>query len=403
MGVSVLFGAVATQTALAADVDYWYRYGGQLAVREKNWIERFSAAHPDTHVNLSIGDDFDKVKVSTTAGSGPDVYLLTTLNIPEFAAEHFAADLEPFLTQDQAQINPETVFMPTIYGARYPADSRHVYAVPINYVTSLLYYNPNLFADAGVAAPNDDWTWETFAAAAKKLTHSGSGNAADTVYGFSMGTSNYEDVQPAILSNGGTFLNAAHTGAAVDNPIAAQTVGFFADLIKGGYATLSGTKPFMEGKAAMTIDGSWAIGGMGKSPYQVALLPKGSARRALYGASDMLAMSTKAKDPAAAWQLLKANMLDRGAAFYIESGWFPVSTGIVHSAEWQMSKYNNPVFFKASAYMTNTASLNWYQWIGAVAPVFQAALQSKISPQEAVKKAQTLIDAAIKSGQAAEK
>ncbi len=44
------------------------------------------------------------------------------------------------------------------------------YAIPKDYDTIALWYNKKMFDDAGIAYPDETWTWQTFADAAKKLT-----------------------------------------------------------------------------------------------------------------------------------------------------------------------------------------------------------------------------------------
>ena len=50
------------------------------------------------------------------------------------------------------------------------ANQDHYYAVPFALVNTVLYFNKDMFDAAGIAYPTDDWTWEEFREAAKKLT-----------------------------------------------------------------------------------------------------------------------------------------------------------------------------------------------------------------------------------------
>ena len=48
--------------------------------------------------------------------------------------------------------------------------SGKTYGLPWIAQPVMLYYNPKLFADAGVEPPDENWTWDDFKAAAAKLT-----------------------------------------------------------------------------------------------------------------------------------------------------------------------------------------------------------------------------------------
>ena len=69
----------------------------------------------------------------------------------------------------------------------------HYYSLPAKRITSTILYNQQMFDDAGIPYPSDDWTYDEFIDTAKKLTK-GEGN--DKVYGWFF--PGYDAGQPAL-------------------------------------------------------------------------------------------------------------------------------------------------------------------------------------------------------------
>ena len=53
----------------------------------------------------------------------------------------------------------------------------HLYGLPVNWSTMVMFYNKTLFDKAGVKYPDESWTWDDFRAAAQKLTIRENGRA----------------------------------------------------------------------------------------------------------------------------------------------------------------------------------------------------------------------------------
>ena len=63
------------------------------------------------------------------------------------------------------------------YDALWPYNSKgdSVYGIPVGFTTHALFYNKDIFAQAGVAEPTNDWTWDDLMAAAKTINQKGDG------------------------------------------------------------------------------------------------------------------------------------------------------------------------------------------------------------------------------------
>jgi len=143
------------------------------------------------------------------------------------------------------------------------------YAMPDRGGALILYYNKDMFNEAGIAYPTKEWTWVEFLDAAQRLTIR-NGDTVD-VYGFAAG-----DWWPWWMSfiymNGGAILDEA--GKPVFNsPAAVEALQFYNDLVykykvalsPEDYANIGQNSPdplFAQGKVAMSMTGFWAVNGL---------------------------------------------------------------------------------------------------------------------------------------------
>jgi multiple sugar transport system substrate-binding protein len=136
-------------------------------------ISRFERANPGSHVRLEVQswDDInDVVRTRVQGGQAPDI-----LNIDAFAA--FAKD--DLLYRADEVASPATLTdLQDGFRANAGIDGTQ-YAFPLIASTRTLFYNRDLFARAGIAAPPK--TWADLLADGKKISALGGG-----VYGYGM-------------------------------------------------------------------------------------------------------------------------------------------------------------------------------------------------------------------------
>ena len=187
------------------------------------------------------------------------------------------------------------------------------YAIPKDIDTIALWYNKTIFDEMGVDYPDDTWTWDDFAAAAKKLTN-------DDHWGYAIAPgNNQEGFYNTIYSMGGYVISDDKKTSGFDDPNTIKAMEFFTDMIKDGscpdLATVSETAPnelLCAGKTAMSINGSWMLAGYRDNEYaaancDVAVLPyykDPSDRVSIYNGLGWAA-SANGKNTDAAWSLIE--------------------------------------------------------------------------------------------------
>ncbi len=250
------------------------------------------------------------LEAGAQGGEMPDVFWMHSNYSQKFMSNDILLDLTDKISQSQV-IDLDNYYE-DIAGL-YQLDGK-TYTIPKDYDTIGLWYNKTLFDQAGISYPDDTWTWDTLAEAAKKLTDKENG-----IYGFtSAAAANQDGYYNLIYSMGGTVINADKTASGWDSPETIKAMNWWYDNL------VSVSMPAQEvmaesasdvllgsGKAAMVLQGSWMVAAFKGNEYidancDVAVLPKAAdgTRKTIYNG---LGWAAAAQSPRAeeAWKLLE--------------------------------------------------------------------------------------------------
>lgn len=108
----------------------------------------------------------------------PDIAFLWPT--PKYAAQGVLENLDTYIANSNYDLND---YWPGLLESASYAGS--VYGFPRDIGVDILYYNKDIFDAAGVAYPDDTWTWTTFMDAAEKLTVKDA-NGTTTQYALAM-------------------------------------------------------------------------------------------------------------------------------------------------------------------------------------------------------------------------
>jgi multiple sugar transport system substrate-binding protein len=141
-------------------------WGGDLRnTMTQQVIEAFNAANPDSPVSGEPGafeGYFDKLATQVAAGDAPDIIQMPESYFLEYVGRGALLDLTdldiPHDSIDDAIWNAGII------------DGK-LYGVPSGVNTHCIIADPTLFAEAGIALPDDTtWTWDDYRALAKQLS-----------------------------------------------------------------------------------------------------------------------------------------------------------------------------------------------------------------------------------------
>lgn len=196
-----------------------------------------------------------------------------------------------------------------------------LYALPRDHSPAMLHYNADLFAERGIAPPDDSWTWETLSEAARKLTDRPRG-----LFGYAAGRGMIF-AAPFLLQSGARVFDESGR-CALDSPEAVAALRFCRDLERisplseGAITYETILDAFAEGRIAMIVWGG-PLGAIlkagAKFRWGVASAPKGRIR-ATTRFADGAAVSKKSRDPELAWELVQCLASSRSQEELVERG-----------------------------------------------------------------------------------
>lgn len=311
-----MFVVVGLSNAAAQTLRY-FSWEPNIAAQTKVLIAQFERAHPGVRVDYEVDPPsqyWPKMSALAAARRLPDVFYMSSGFIDEWHMRHLLADLNSYASN----LDWSKYFTGVLTTARFPhTSSGDLYAIPIDWVGTVLYYNKTAFDTAGIPYPNDHWRWNDFLNAAKQLTVRDSAGKVKQwgfwVYG------RYAQIEPWVYQNDGRILNSARTRVGLDsNAVAA--LKFLSDLVNVYHVApkpelmsgISQQDVFPQGLAAMWVDGSWNIANNRKVAgdsfkWGITMVPKGPDAQSniAYTWPDMMAVSNTSSHKELAWQFVK--------------------------------------------------------------------------------------------------
>ncbi|MCU0499085.1 MAG: sugar ABC transporter substrate-binding protein [Anaerolineae bacterium] len=249
------------------------------------------------------------------AGTAPDVFWIPGASVATFAQEGVILnladlamgmedfDVNVFYPQQSEQLtfNPET------------GDNTALWGLPRDASAMVLYYNADLFDEAGVDYPevqmaNGTWDWTAFQETSEAIAALSAGDR--TVYGFGM-NSWWANWLLWINAAGGSYFNEDQSGCGLETEGTAQAIEFLQGLYAGGSAVPFGQDaeiPFMAGSSGMFMNGRWATpnvisqAGFNWNVAEVPAAPGGEASNWLFWGAYVVNANTE--HPAEAFELL---------------------------------------------------------------------------------------------------
>ncbi|MGF6988822.1 multiple sugar transport system substrate-binding protein [Lachnospiraceae bacterium PF1-21] len=204
------------------------------------------------------------LEAGATGGSLPDVFWMHVREIEKYARADMLLDLSSKI-EESSEISMDNYFEDVAQVYQYEGKQ---YAIPKDIDTIALWYNKTHFDEAGMAYPDDTWTWDDLKVAAKALSN-------DDHKGFGSRIKNYQEVwYNLVYGNGGYIINEDKTKSGYDDPKTIEAIDYFVDLVKEGSSpdnTVTAETDlialFESGAISMSLMGSWTIGELTGNDY----------------------------------------------------------------------------------------------------------------------------------------
>ena len=301
--------------------------GGELKA-----LEELAAAFEDENPGVDVqftgidsqGDHIARIAAGFAAGSPPDVFLLNYRRFGQFAVKDV---LSPARTDE--------LDLDDFYEAPVEAftSGGELLCVPQNASSSVVYVNPALFEQAGVALPDADWTWDELRTSANALTAGG----VESI-GF---LAEVRTVAPFVWSAGGELVDDTDepTAFTLDTPEAREALTYLSGLQESGFdATQRAGEDvqdaFAAGRLAMLVDSRRAVPGLREAgvDFDVRPLPVGAGGSVSLLASDGWCVAEDSESLDAAHAFAAYTVSEEGGTVLAETGrTVPVSRTLAQS------------------------------------------------------------------------
>ena len=337
--MGVVFGAMVVKAGEQVTIRFMGWEASPLETESvRRGLERFMADNPAIKVEYTPvpGDYHSKLLTMMAGNAAPDVFFLGSRSYRDFVNRGVLLDLTNFFDQEYS-LNK---FVPSDR-QKMVVDGK-IYGVSSCIVVPQLYYNKDIFDQAGLAYPPSDpdqaWTWEQFVQAAKKLTIQKGGKTVQYgAYGF-------EYMFPLVsllFSNEARLFNDDFTECVMNNAQVREVLQSVLELrTKHGVAPeasflekigMNSAQMLQTGRVAMIADGSWALQELSQMdfPVGIGVLPI-FTKPATTDFAHLHSVYKGTKHPEAAWKLVS----------FLSSEWYQLN--LIRAGLWlpnRMSLY----------------------------------------------------------------
>ena len=357
-------------------------------------VTAFEKEEPDTDVQLVEASDRDdllaRLSTSIAGGDPPDVFLLNYRFYGQFAAKDQLEPVEDRLEESDAF--EEGDFYPQAMEA-FRFDGK-LTCLPQNISSLVVYYNKQLFEQAGLEPPRAGWTWKQFVDTAVKLTDAEKGQ-----YGLGVEPSLIR-VAPFVWSNGGELVNEDETGFALDSPEAAEAMREFM-LLHTAYRAIPGEEEveaeddearFMNGRMGMILSSRRSTPSFRTITgfdWDVAPLPRFRDAAGILH-SDAYCLPKGADNTAGAWKFMEFALGPEGQRITAQAGRTVPSLKEVAESEAfldpDLKPANSRVFLDTIPVIRRVPTIaEWPEIEDAAGAVLEEALYEGATPGEVVR------------------
>ena len=301
----------------------------------------FEKEHPDVTVKVAyynLRDHEQKLAMQFAAGTPPDVVETSTYFIAKFLAagmlQEAPADIVEYIEKN---------VMP--YAAKFYKYNGKIYGMPYFIGIIALYYNKDMFIEAGLDPDRPPRTWEELIGFACRLAKYEKGRLARSGISLRLsggGSGVAEKWWPFLIQAGGTILEKTADSkyrAGFYNQAGFDALDLYIKLLHlykvDSYEVKHDAEAFALEQTAMFERGAWVTGYLKEhNPdlnYGIALLPQ-YKQRGTVTANFGFYVPQAAKNPDLAWEFIRFLQRPKYQLLMLEkSGWIPVRNDVDYS------------------------------------------------------------------------
>lgn len=338
----------------AVEVTFWHAMGGPLGKVLLEMINDFNRTHPDVRVvPVSMGQYnalSQKIMAAVAAGRPPTMAQAYENWTVELILTESIVPIEQFVRSDGGLTEESLGDILPVFIENNTWNGM-LWSFPFNKSVRALYYNKDLFREAGLDPEYPPKDWDDYFEYARRITKDIDGDGYPDIWG-NAGQVNVWMFGNLLIQNGGSFLSADGKHVAFNSPEGVEALAFMKKMLADGVGFIAAgyeyQNDFLAGKVGM-IEGSTVSVAFMKGKYSfelgIAPLPQGKLPGCLIaGTNVVIFKKAKPEQQRAAWKFIK---------------WF---TETEQTARWAASTFYVPV--RKSAFETEVLKKRFDEFPG---------------------------------------
>lgn len=374
-----------------------YMHSGDDYEREMyaNVFSTYEQYAPNVSVEqMYVPSDYDtKLQTLAAADDLPDLFWVGEAGVKRYKDAGMLSELDSVI-EEYPQLTEDIIDGVLEFGN---IDGQQA-AFPKDWTSYVMYLNLDMFEEAGVDVPTNDWTVEDYKEIATELTQTSEDGSRTTVYGTAI--NNYRADWINWMGNYGADW-FADGKSNLSSPEALEGLSVMYDLVQAGSAPSPGSvsatgdsedRLFITGQVAMYPSGRWVIPSFRTEcdfEWDAVEMPQGTTRTCPFICS-MVCIAETSENKDAAANLLSFQMSDEGLALVMESALsLPVYTDLMESETYVNTPPSTDAFINSASYLGNESQIEacqtgkWSEYSDIITARLSDAFEGKTTIEEA--------------------
>lgn len=401
-------GAASAQEPVELTMFYPVAVGGPLTEVVDGLVDDFEAEHPDIRIEAVYAGNYDDTRVralsALASGDPPELSVLFSIDLFELVDQDVIVPFDEVIDDDAGREWLEGFYPALMENGQLDGQT---YGVPFQRSTIVLYWNKDLFREAGLDPDRPPENWEEMAemgATIREETDSWGVMVPSTGYPYWM-------FQAFAYQNGHRLMSEDGTEVYFDDPAAIEALEYWVSLGEEE-AMPDGTiewgtlrQNFLDGTTAMmwhSTGNLTAVRNDAEFDFGVAMLPRQEQRGSPTGGGNFYLFkdASEAERKAAVTFVRWMTAPERAAAWSIETGYMGTSEAAYETEALREYTEDFPAAAVARDQLEHaTAELSTYaggRVRDALNDAVQAALTGEEEPADALREAQSRADRALR-------
>lgn len=318
------------------EIDFWHAMSSDNGDSLQKLVDQFNEQSDDVHVNAiyqgSYDDSLTKLRAVGGSKEAPAIVQVFEIGTKYMSESDFITPMQEFIDKDDFDLTQleENIL-------NYYTIDDQLYSMPFNTSNAVMFYNKDLFEEAGLDPDNPPQTFSEVKEAAEKLSEV-------TDYGFTMATIGWFFEQflansDALYLDNDNGRDGDATEALVNSEEGYEIFEFLNDMNEAGTFTNYGSDwddprgPFFAGQVGMYLDSTANVSHViNNSAHEVgtAYVPVADGKDPngiiVGGASLWITNQVPEEDQEAAWEFIKfVTGKEVQAEWAASTGYFPIT------------------------------------------------------------------------------